>query len=135
MIAIVTWRRWNGLAMSGTSYLESSGVQVRLRMRERAGMRAPLFVMMRQHGALWDAMRALDALLAANTDADALLEPAAGCSTSSISTTQRGADHLPTSGQGADRRHRRTERIPRDGTDAGGLDLRESGRLRPRHLS
>ena len=43
-----------------------------------AGMMVPLFVMMRQHGELWDAMRALDTLLAANTDADALLESCRG---------------------------------------------------------
>ena len=36
-----------------------------------AGMMAPLFVMVRQHGELWDAMRALDALLAVDADADA----------------------------------------------------------------
>lgn len=43
-----------------------------------AGMMVPLFVMVRQHGELWDAMRALDALLAANADADTLREACRG---------------------------------------------------------
>ena len=45
-----------------------------------AGMMVPLFVMVRQHGELWDAMHALDALLAADADADAdaLLEACRG---------------------------------------------------------
>ena len=43
-----------------------------------AGMMVPLFVMVRQHGELWDAMRALDALLAVDTGADALLEACRG---------------------------------------------------------
>jgi regulator of cell morphogenesis and NO signaling len=43
-----------------------------------AGMMVPLFVMVRQHGELWDAMRALDAVLAADAGADALLESCRG---------------------------------------------------------
>lgn len=37
-----------------------------------AGMMVPLFVMLRQHGELWNAMDALTALLAAGSDADTL---------------------------------------------------------------
>lgn len=43
-----------------------------------AGMMVPLFVMVRQHGELWDAMHAVDALLAVDTDADALLDACRG---------------------------------------------------------
>ncbi len=38
-----------------------------------AGMMVPLFVMVRQHGELWNAMDALGTLLDADSDADALL--------------------------------------------------------------
>lgn len=37
-----------------------------------AGMTMPVFVMLREHGELWDAMAGLDDLLAGETDADAL---------------------------------------------------------------
>ena len=37
-----------------------------------AGMMVPLFVMLRQHGELWQAMDALDTLLNADSDADTL---------------------------------------------------------------
>lgn len=37
-----------------------------------AGMAVPLFVMLRQHGELWDAMNAIDTLLDAEGDTDAV---------------------------------------------------------------
>ena len=37
-----------------------------------AGMTMPVFVMLREHGELWNAMDALDAMLAADTASDAL---------------------------------------------------------------
>ena len=39
---------------------------------KEAGMMMPIFVMLREHGELWDAMDALDALLAGETASDAL---------------------------------------------------------------
>lgn len=39
---------------------------------KEAGMTMPIFVMLREHGELWDAMDALDALLAGDTASDAL---------------------------------------------------------------
>lgn len=43
-----------------------------------AGMMVPLFVMLRQHGELWQAMDALEALFATDTDADLLLASCRG---------------------------------------------------------
>ncbi len=39
---------------------------------KEAGMTMPIFVMVREHGELWDAMDALDALLAGDTASDVL---------------------------------------------------------------
>lgn len=39
---------------------------------KEAGMTMPIFVMLREHGEFWDAMDALDALLAGDTASDAL---------------------------------------------------------------
>lgn len=50
-------------------YLEEEFIFPPLR---EAGMMMPVFVMLREHGALWDAMAGLDELLAADTDRDAL---------------------------------------------------------------
>ncbi len=38
----------------------------------KASMMMPIFVMLREHGELWDAMDALDTLLASDSDADTL---------------------------------------------------------------
>lgn len=51
-------------------YLEETFLFPPLR---EAGMMVPLFVMLRQHGELWQAMDALGVLLNDNSDADALL--------------------------------------------------------------
>ncbi|MEO7123284.1 MAG: hemerythrin domain-containing protein [Lacisediminihabitans sp.] len=59
-------------AMSGLRrhiYLEEEFLFPPLRA---AGMMVPLFVMLRQHGELWQAMDALSALLDSDSDADAL---------------------------------------------------------------
>ncbi|MCB1273380.1 MAG: hemerythrin domain-containing protein [Leucobacter sp.] len=41
---------------------------------KEAGMMMPIFVMLREHGEIWDEMTALDELLAGDTEADALNE-------------------------------------------------------------
>jgi regulator of cell morphogenesis and NO signaling len=42
------------------------------------GMMMPIFVMLREHGELWNTMDAVDALLADSTDADAMLKACRG---------------------------------------------------------
>ncbi|MEO6826676.1 MAG: hemerythrin domain-containing protein [Microbacteriaceae bacterium] len=60
-------------AMSGLRrhiYLEEEFLFPPLR---EAGMMMPIFVMLREHGELWDSMDALDALIADNSDTDRVL--------------------------------------------------------------
>jgi hemerythrin-like domain-containing protein len=59
-------------AMSGLRrhiYLEEEFIFPSLK---EAGMAMPVFVMLREHGDLWDSMDALDAMLTADTASDAL---------------------------------------------------------------